>query len=243
MVQHGNITFYHSRYIEYPIHDCFKFMAIMIHHAELVQSQVGAFNQWKALQEGTESIKVYDLQYYSSSKKFCVDIFTPDLLHIQEKSEATHLQADDPKHPIRTVLLQMPKLTSMSQWGYVQIWKQGQFTSRARSRVSQLGTRVSELQQPRNISRADRTVHRHTLPTHAKQIGGHGMNDHQDTCNSQAEQHVAHDTCTTGHTTVGEMGMTVATTAFDTIGSGVVHKIPQTGYYGIDRFGPIVMDM
>lgn len=56
------------------------------------------------------------------------------------------------------------------------------------------------------------------------------------------EQHVAHDTSTTGHTTVGEMGMTVATTVFDT-SSGVVHEVPQTGYYGIDRFGPTVTDM
>lgn len=144
------------------------------------------------------------------------------------------------KRPVRPVLMKMPPQTAALQWGYTQIWREGmRHYTRSSPRTCSIDPKIDiESQNLRRSASASRLTSRtqecsNLEPVSSSRVDGDGkagrrgkkINDGTTRASRARSQDWIHTLRCSG--------------IYETIGSGVAHKVPSTGeYYGIGRFTP-----
>lgn len=159
------------------------------------------------------------------------------------------MQEPSIKRPVRPVLLKMPTQIAASQWGYTQIWKESmRIVSRSRPRT------CSTLLHDTKVGTEPGTEPRTTQRSASASRTARRTQEYRDTKRGTTSYiHSPPGTRSCHAVTVTQDGSTWARRVryperhqtlrcrgvYETLGSGVAHKVPSTGdYYGIGRFTP-----
>lgn len=126
----------------------------------------------------------------------------------------------------------MPPQTATSQWGYAQMWKEG----RPCNGNDAESIETKKLRRSKSESRSVNLSHKGVSTNYSKSnpviiCGGTG-----DKTSGSVKNHGLSRSRPRSHDRVKNL---CDSGAFETIGSGVAHKVPSSGgYYGVGRFTP-----
>ena len=146
-------------------------------------------------------------------------------------SSDSHVQEQRAKRPIRPVLLQMPPQAATSQWGYAQIWKEGKACRSNDTASIEMRTLRRSKSTSRMVDGQNTGFWVHGGIAGPVSAGDGGL---VNKCGF-----VAKDGRTRVRRTRSQERPTnlCGSSIYETIGSGVAHKVPCSGeYYGFGRF-------